>query len=84
MGLFLKQIFNFAFRAICRSQFPYPWYQKAKVALRMSLRNKKKQLIILLKGFIKQLVIKQNPAFPAFLLSLAAALVFFALTLSKR
>ena len=38
---------NFSIIAICRSQFPLliflasPWYQKAKIALRISWRNKK-------------------------------------------
>ena len=56
----------------CRSHFPlfiFPassWFQKAKIARRMSLRNKKIWLIITLKGFLKQSVIEQSTNFLSF------------------
>ena len=73
---FWNKYCNLPFLAICRSQLPLliflapSWYQKAKIGLRMSLRNKKKLgsewaceinkwLIIILK----QPVIKQSPTF---------------------
>ena len=57
---------NLPFLAIYRSLLHLliflvsPWYQKAKIELRMSLRHKK-WLITILKDFIKQPVIKQSP-----------------------
>ena len=53
---------NLPFLAICCSQFPLliflasSWFQKSKIAPQMSLLNKKKWLILILKGFIKQSV----------------------------
>ena len=44
------------------------WEQKVKIGQRMSLQNKN-MIIIILKGFIKQLVIKQSQFFPQFLFS---------------
>ena len=53
---------NLPFLAICCSQFPLliflasSWFQKSKIAPQLSLLNKKKWLILILKGFIKQSV----------------------------
>ena len=61
------------FLATCRSLFPLliflasSWYEKAKIGLRMSLRNKK-WLIIILEELTKQPVIKPNPTKPKFFL----------------
>ena len=61
------------FLATCRSLFPLLiflascWYEKAKIGLRMSLRNKK-WLIIILEELTKQPVIKPNPTKPKFFL----------------
>ena len=58
------------FLAICLFQLPLlifiasSWYQKGKIALRMSLQSKK--AIVILKSFIKQPVIKQSPTFLSF------------------
>ena len=72
---------------ICRSQyrFWYPWYQKAKIALQISLRNKKKKwLIIILKGFTKQPVMKQSSTILSFSFLTDCCMSLFSLSLSKR
>ena len=69
------------FLAIYRSQLLLLIFQEAKSCQRMNLRNKK-WFIIILKGFMKQPVIKQGSAF----LSLSHWLLhkcFFSLSLSK-
>ena len=64
---------NLPFLAICCPLLPLfiflvsSLYQKAKIGLRMSWWNKK-WLIIILKDFIKQPVIKQSPTFLSFFL----------------
>ena len=80
---FWNKYCNLTFLAICCSQFllsiffALSWYQKAKITLWTSFRNKKKNceqkgllkktwLIIILKGFIKQPLIKQSPTFLSF------------------
>ena len=61
---FWNEYFNLPFLDICRTQFPLltsfvsSWYRKAEIVLWMSLRNKK-----MMKGFIKQPVIKQSSTF---------------------
>ena len=71
---------NLPFLAICCSQFPLliflasSWFQKSKIAPQMSLLNKKKWLILILKGFIKQSVF-----YSVFFLSDFCISVFFLL-----
>ena len=66
---------NLLFLAICCSHFPLliflasSWFQKAKLALRMSLRNEKKDHMkdyYHLNNFIKQFLIEQSPTFLSF------------------
>ena len=73
---FLNKDYNLPFLGICRSQFPpliflaWSWCQKVKITMWTSLRNKrsceqkdllkKNCLIIILKGLIKQSVIKHT------------------------
>ena len=84
---FWNKYCNLPFLAICFSLLPFSiflassWYQKAKTGLRISLRNKK-WLIIILKDFIKQPVIKQRPTFLSFLLT-DCCISVFSLSLSK-
>ena len=65
---FWNKYCNLPFLAISHSLLPLliflasSWYQKAKSGLRTSLRYKK-WLVIILKDFIKQPVIKQSPQF---------------------
>ena len=67
---FWNKYYNLPFLAICHSLLTLliflasSWYQKAKIGLRVSLRNKK--MITILKDFIKQSVIKQSPTFLSF------------------
>ena len=69
---FKNKYCNLPFLAICRSQFPLliflasSWFQRAKIALQMRMRNKKTWLIILLKGFVKQSIIEQSTTFLRF------------------
>ena len=79
---FWNKYCNLPSLAICSSQLPLLmflasyWYQKAKIALRMSLQNKK-WLIIILKGFIKQPVTKQSPTFLYFSFLIKCYMSFF-------
>ena len=71
---FWNKYCNLPFLAIRGSPyFPFAflvssWEQKVKIGQRMSLQNKN-MIIIILKGFIKQLAIKQSQFFPQFLFS---------------
>ena len=71
---FWNKYCNLPFLAIRGSPyFPFAflvssWEQKVKIGQRMSLQNKN-MIIIILKGFIKQLVIKQSQTFAQFLFS---------------
>ena len=84
---FWNKYCNLPFLAICRSLLPLliflasSWYQKAKLGLPMSLRNKK--MIIILKDFIKQPVIKPSPTF-SFSFLIDCYISVFSLSLSKR
>ena len=87
---FWNKCCNLSFLAICHSQFPLlifrasSWFQKAKIALRMSLRNKKMWLNVILKGFIKQSVIAQSTHFYFQLIFLiGCCMIFFSLSLSN-
>ena len=60
------------------------WYQKVEIGLRMSLQNRKMWLIIMLKDFIKQPVIKQSQTFLSFSFLIDCCVSVFFLSLSKR
>ena len=68
---FWNKYFSLLFPAICRSQLPLlvflasSWYQKANYGYEWACKIKK-WLIIILKGFIKQSVIKQSLTFLSF------------------
>ena len=79
---FWNKYCNLPFLAICRSLLPLliflasSWYQKAKIGLRMSLRNKK-MINFILKDIIKQAVIKQSPTFLSFYFLIDCCVIVF-------
>ena len=83
LKLFLKQYCNLPFLAICRSQFPLliflasAWFQIEACEI------KKNWLIIILKSFIKQLVLKQSLTFLSFSFIIDCCISVFTLSLSK-
>ena len=70
----LNKYCNLPFLAICRSLLPLfiflvlPWYQKAKIGLRMSLRNKK-MINYHIKGLYKTTCFKIKSNFSEFFFS---------------
>ena len=72
---FWNKCSNLSFLAICRSQFPFlifrasSWLQKAKIALRMNLRNKKNMINHHFKKLYKTICYKAKYKFSQFFFS---------------
>ena len=86
---FWNKYCNLSFPAICCSQFlllifiASSWFQKANIALRMSMRNKKKWLDVFLKGFVKQSIPEQSTTFLSFSFLNDCCMSILSLFLSK-
>ena len=84
---FWNKYCNLPFLAFCGPLLPLlifllsSWYQKAKIGLWMSLQNKK--MVIILKDFIKQPVIKQSPRFLSFSFLIDCCISALSFSLSK-